>query len=278
MIGGARVAWYESKDEADWGSSSYSADGEWIPYVGAVYDINDTWTAYASYTEIFSPLSETGIDGALLKPVTGSNLEAGVKAAFLGGALEATAAIFQTDETGLAQELPNGLCPVPGITCYESAGKVQTRGVELDVVGNVTDRWKVMAGYTYADPKYAEGEMDGEPYQTGYYPRHIGKLATTYDLPGRLEGLTVGASMQAQSALHVNDAFWFDDSMTYEIRQSGYALFDVMARYELTEATSFQVNVDNLFDRKYYSAISSPGYGNFIGQGLTATVALRHTF
>lgn len=278
LIAGARVAWYESENESDYGNSSYSADGELVPYVGAVYDISDTWTAYASYSEIFSPLSETGLDGGILKPVTGSNLEAGLKAGFLGGALEATAAIFQSDETGLPEQLPNGLCPVPGVSCYEAAGKIRTRGVELDVTGNVTDRWKVMAGYTYADPKYVEGDNDGEPYRTDYYPRHIAKLATTYDLAGSLQGLTVGASMQAQSGLHYDDSFWFDDTMTFSIRQGGYAIFNLMARYEVTEATSVQVNVDNLFDRDYYSAIGAPGYGNFMGQGLTATVGLRHTF
>lgn len=51
-----------------------------------------------------------------------------------------------------------------------------------------------------------------------------------------------------------------------------------MARYDLRDDTEVQLNVGNLFDRDYYSSISDPGYGNFIGAPRTVALTLRHRF
>ncbi len=276
LIAGGRLSWFESGSTSDSSiRETYRVNAEPVPYVGAVYDINPDWTLYASYTGIFQPQSERDPAGNLLAPATGTNLEAGVKASLLDGAVQATAAIFQTDETGLAEPLPQSDCPLLMVGCSTPAGKVRTRGIEFDATGAVTERWNVMAGYTWANTEYVEGENAGERFLPEYNPKVVAKLATTYDLPGRFEGLTLGGDLRAQSGLVATGT---DSGVDYRIKQPAYAVFGLMARYGLREMTDIQVNVENLFDKEYYSGISVPGYGNFIGEGRTVALTLRHTF
>ncbi len=71
------------------------------------------------------------------------------------------------------------------------------------------------------------------------------------------------------------------DSSRYRLEQGSYAVADVMAGYQVTRHLDLQVNVNNLFDRTYYSAIgtspiwgSTDTYGNPRSFGLTA----KYTF
>lgn len=274
---GGRVSWYDSVTWGGYDDSSYSANGEFTPYAGLVYDVNDRVMVYASYTEIFRPQSEVTPSGGQLDPATGKNYELGVKTKWFDGALEASLAVYQSEQTGLPDQVFDKPCPPGYFSCYEPAGEIRTRGVDVEVAGAVTDRWNVFLGYTYADPEYVEGENAGEPFNTAKYPRNMGKLFTTYDLGGRFEGLTLGGGMRVQSDIHAEGLSW-PDNTPFKIKQGGYAVFDAMARYQVDDRTSLQVNVDNLLDREYYTAIADTGYGNFMASGLTATVALRRDF
>ena len=49
------------------------------PYAGLVFDINDNWSTYASYTSIFQPQNDRDSSGKYLAPITGNNYELGLK-------------------------------------------------------------------------------------------------------------------------------------------------------------------------------------------------------
>lgn len=284
LITGARVSWYELRNDGGyngdtWGDG-YRVDAEVTPYVGLVYDVNDIWTVYGSYTGIFSPQDALGVNG-LLDPVYGKNFELGAKADLMDGGLTFAAAAFQTDRDGLAENDPfNTGCGGPATGCSRNAGLTRTRGAEFELSGAVNDRWNLAASYAYADAKYREGQNAGQRYNTGSAPLHLLKLNTTYRLAGALEGLTVGGSLRYQSRIYQDSPEGSFDSgnAPFYMRQGGFAVTDVMARYDLSEATAVQLNVNNLFDKHYYSAIASPGYGNFIGQGRNATLTLLRRF
>jgi outer membrane receptor for ferric coprogen and ferric-rhodotorulic acid len=282
LIAGGRVTWFDYHEDGDFaGPASYSVDGEVLPYLGAIYDIDETWTVYASYAEIFQPQQTYGTDG-LLPPVTGANLEAGVKASFLDGSLLASAAIFRTDRGGMAEVDPSSFDCGPPVdpTCYQASGTVRTQGIELEVSGALSERWNLFVSYTYANSETIEGENEGERFEPNYNPKVIAKLGTTYELGGALSDLTVGGAIRYQSETYADgpDGDWASAGVPFRIEQPAYAVVDLMARYALTERTTLQLNVDNLFDETYYSAISNPGYGNFIGAPLSASLTLRHTF
>lgn len=284
VVAGGRLSWFDERDAYERYTdgfeslTTYSADAKATPYLGVLYDITPDWTAYASYTRIFEPQSAIGVNGAALPPVTGSNLEAGVKGELMGGRLLVAAAVFDTSRDGLPVSVENAnLCPVPSDGCSRAAERITTRGVDLEVTGAVTDRWNLSASYTYAISEYAEGPNEGARYGTDMAPDHLAKLATTYRLAGALENLTLGGSLLVSSGLEAQGDSW-TSGLPYHIRQPGYALVDVMARYDLRDETELQLNVGNLLDRDYYSSISDPGYGNWIGAPRTVALTLRHRF
>lgn len=271
VILGGRLSWYKNNDL--YSDDEYSENANFIPYIGAVYDLNDTFSIYGSYTSIFKPQMAYGINGTLLDPVKGNNKEIGIKGEFLGGLLNATVAVFETNQKGLATALEEvTYCNPAAYTCYEAADKVRTRGIELEVTGEITNNLNVGVGYTYSQSKYVEGENSGTYYSTEKMPTQIFKASATYRLSGDYEKWTIGGAMRAQSKLYYQGS-------NFRIQQPGYALVDVMAKYAFTEQTELQLNVNNLFDKQYYSSISGlTSYGAFIGAPREFTVSLRHKF
>ncbi|HHK2384250.1 TPA: TonB-dependent receptor, partial [Pseudomonas aeruginosa] len=79
-------------------------------------------------------------------------------------------------------------------------------------------------------------------------PRHSLKTFTSYRLPGAWNRLTLGGGVYWQSKIG-------QDLHTFE--QGSYALVNVMARFAVTNQLDVAVNVNNLFDRTYYSYADS---------------------
>ena len=105
VIAGARVNWWDGSARPTPGSPTFAYEFEGIvtPYLGFTYDINETYTAYGSITSIYKPQLVQDIDRNYLDPTFGWNYELGVKAGLFGGALYASAAVFQTDQKDVAE-------------------------------------------------------------------------------------------------------------------------------------------------------------------------------
>lgn len=89
-------------------------------------------------------------------------------------------------------------------------------------------------------------------------------------MPG--DRLTVGGGARAQSKLTYNDE-------DMDVKQPGYMVADLMAQYRLGAKTLVQLNVNNLFDKNYYSSISSDiGTGFRIGAPQEFRLSLKHEF
>ncbi|MEN4921280.1 TonB-dependent siderophore receptor [Achromobacter spanius] len=278
VILGARMSWFEFDRYAQTTvrtESRYEQRGKVTPYAGVVQDLNENLSAYASYTEIFKPQENIGVDGNVLKPMTGQNYEIGLKGEFMDRRVNAALALFQTDQKGRADLIDDSdLCP-PGIfSCYRAAEKVRNRGVDFEINGAITPAWNVSLGYTYTQSKYAQGPQSGEAFAT-IYPRHLLKVSTDYRLPDRWNKLRVGGSVYAQSGIYNVSG---PDEDEYRISQSPYALVGLHAVYDVNKNLAVQFNVDNLFDKNYYQSVGNPNYWSFFGQPRTFRLALRATF
>ena len=87
-------------------------------------------------------------------------------------------------------------------------------------------------------------------------PRKLLKIFTTYDLGGALDGLTVGGGINYRSKAYSDGANPITGA-AFRFQQDGYTLVSLMARYAVTEQLQLQANVENLFDKKYYSQAGS---------------------
>ncbi len=238
VIAGARVVNYKDADT--------QKSGMVTPYLGAVYDLLPQVSAYASYTAIYKPQTAQTVEGRTLDPLEGKNYEAGLKGAFLDGRLNASAAYFLLDQDNFA-EYTDGVTPSGGQAARAIDG-VRTRGYELEVTGALTRAWLLHAGFSHKVSR-----QQGSKVAT-LTPENVFTLSTTYALGGALNGLTVGGGARWQ------DRTW--GAVTNLVDPSGpqvdavaksYWLFDVMARYRFNANWSATLNVNNVFDKKYYS-------------------------
>lgn len=240
--------------------------GEFVPFAGVVYDINDQWSAYASYTEVFDPQSYRDRSGAYLDPVVGKSYELGAKAELFNGGMNATVALFDTVQDNVAVQ--DGDEPLPGGEyAYRAEKGIRSRGVEVELSGELRPGWNLFLGATALRMKAADGS-DHAPDQ----PRRSVKLFTTYEPGGRLDNWTLGGGLRWQNRTWADVTIGDSD---YRVPQGSYAVVDVMARYALNDKWSAQLNFENLLDKKHYN---NPGSQVSYGPPRNAALTLVAKF
>ena len=257
LLVGARVNNYDSIANDVWaGTSIVKARREWTPYVGLTYDLNRNLTLYGNYTDIFKPQAEQDLDGQTLDPIKGRSMELGAKGSFFEDRLNASAAIFNIKQDGVAQAA--GQIPVPGGTpraYYVAAEGATSKGFELEASGQLAAGWNVTAGYS----QFKLRDADGLDVNT-LYPRKQLRLFTTYRVP-LLNALVVGGGVNWQSATYsdVNVNVDATTTVTERVQQDSYALVNLMARYDFTPQLSLQLNLNNAFDEKTFTMFDAYG-------------------
>lgn len=254
LILGSRLDWYDYDDRTTDGD--YKITRNLTRYAGLIYKLDDHHSVYASYTDIFTPQTQKDLSGKVLEPIVGENYEVGIKGEYFNGALNASLAVFQMDQTGRSTKADNQLgCPV--MTCYNASGKVRSQGIDMELQGALTENWQLGAGYTYTRAHYIKDENPANNNQKfdSDTPEHLFKVSTMYRLQGSLEKLRVGGSVYWQSRMYNDIALANGNS--YRLEQGSYATADLMAGYEVSKHLDLQVNANNIFDRVYYSAIGS---------------------
>lgn len=245
IVGGRQSSWEVT------GLSEKREHDVFTPYAGLVYDIDATYSAYASYTDIFQPQNYRDTAGAYLDPVTGKSLELGVKGAHLDGRLNTAFSIFRIRQDNFAQQDGNQV--VPGTTdfAYFGAEGVTSKGFEAQVSGEITPDWKLSAGVS----RSLVENPDGTAVNT-WAPRTQVQLFSSYRLPGAWNRLTVGGGFNWQSR---TSAAFFVGGANAVFRQESFGLVNLMARYAFTPRTELQVNLNNVTDKKHYVNIDGQG-------------------
>lgn len=240
---------------------------EFTPYGGLLFDITPEWTAYASYAQIFQPQTQRTWEDELIDPIEGTNVEVGVKGALLNGRLNTSLALFDIRQTNRAQQDPAHPC-VGTICYYISSGKVRSRGVEAEVNGWITPDLNLALGYTYNTTKYlSDATSEGQPFAR-FTPKHIVRLWANYTLPWHDRRMDVGLGIQAQSDFSTQ-------SGGVTLSQGGYALVNMRLGYRFNRHLSAALNVNNLFDRRYYQSLSGTSWNNRYGEPRSIALTLR---
>ncbi|HIG23175.1 MAG TPA: TonB-dependent siderophore receptor [Henriciella marina] len=211
-------------------------DEEVSPRLGLVYKPQENVSLYASYSETFLPrsgeqFSDINGDANQLDPDEFTNLEAGFKWDLTGG-VSLTAAVFEIEQRSpqVADNDPSTL------EVIES----ETQGFEVQVQGEVSDRWFISAGYSYLD-----GEIVNRTGPTGNRPRelpeHMASLWNTYRLTDRF-GIGLGVTYQDES--------FIDNGNTAIL--PAYTRVDAAAFYDVSDAVRVQLNIENATDELYF--------------------------
>ena len=226
---------------------------KFTPYAGLVYDLDPQYSVYGSFTSIYNPQNYRSRAGDFLDPVEGRQWETGVKGEFLGGRVQASAALFHIQQDNLAQTDPGQYVPNTTTQAYIGARGVRSKGVELELHGELQPGWNL----SFSAAHFKATDAGGNDVNMAS-PRSVLRLYTSYRLPGAWQGLTVGGGVNWQSKT-VNPTGVYHGttprgSSTYG--QDAYALASLMARYQFTPQLSLQLNIDNLFDKWYYTSVN----------------------
>ncbi|WP_168734236.1 TonB-dependent siderophore receptor [Pseudothauera nasutitermitis] len=255
LLLGLRADWYEYDNRT--GTGSYKVNRNLTHYAGLTYDLDQRHTAYASYTDIFTPQSAKDVSGKVIEPIVGKNYEVGLKGEYFDGALNASVALFQIDQTNRARVLDDqSTCPTfPASSCYEASGLVRSKGIDLEIQGALTPNWQVGAGLTWSHAKYvrdADATLIGKTFYTAA-PRQQFKLSTLYRLQGAWQGWRVGGSLYQQSRFYSEGT---TNGVNWRNQQGSYTVTDLLIGWQPMKDLDLQLNVTNLFDRTYYRAVA----------------------
>ncbi|EJM98643.1 TonB-dependent siderophore receptor [Herbaspirillum sp. YR522] len=251
LILGARLANIEIERDAFGTRQHHRHRHQLIPYLGAVHDFDPTYALYGSYTSIFRAQYAQSTDGSLLAPVEGRSVEAGIKAAWREGALNGSAAIFDTSQRNLAVKIAGAhVRGRPQQQAWRAARGVRVRGIELELAGQVQAGWDLGASFTRFIKRSADGQRLDSTFPSTQF-----KLFGTYRYSPRL---TLGGGGEWRNGI---------GSTTHQpggvawVSQASVMLLDVMARYQLGRGVSLALHVDNLLDRRYYDQVGFHSQG-----------------
>ncbi|NVZ55009.1 TonB-dependent siderophore receptor [Pseudomonas edaphica] len=256
LILGTRVNNYEVS-----GTSQVKDTGKVVPYAGITYDLNDNFSAYASFTEIYLPQDDyRDRNDKPLEPDEGKNYEIGLKGEFFDGRLNSSLAYFEVHEKNRAVDdtdyIPNSH---PGLDYASRGTEAKTKGYEAEISGELAPGWQLQAGYTHKIMRDKQGEK-----LSTWEPEDQVNIYTSYKLTGPLDKLTLGTGVRWQGTgwkLLNNYAKGTEENFS----QDPLWIVDAMARYQVTENVSATLNVNNIFDKKYYTNIgfyNSAYYGD----------------
>jgi catecholate siderophore receptor len=225
------------------------------PRAGIVFDVTDNTSLYASYSESYQQIK--GDQYASLNaydnksdPNTFENTEFGVKYDLPNG-LSFTAAFFNV-EANKPQTDDNGA------TFYKEKSDVS--GFELQLLGALTDKWYLSAGYTSLDAESSSGGRLREA------PEDMFSIWNNYLLSDRL-AVNLGVIYQGESQIKSSATPILPD----------YTRVDVGATYALTDNTRLQVNIENITDELYFPNSHSTHQAS-VGAPVNATFGITSSF
>lgn len=222
---------------------------------------------YGDYVKTFNAVNQgTTISGSIPDPEKSKEYEVGLKGEWLGGKLSANLAFYNLTKSNVQTPLPT-----PFVNKVAVTGEQRSRGIELDLRGELTDYWNLIASYAYTDANVTQDSGAFDPvlgssgpgnigHRLANVPRNSGSVWSTYDFT-RLgaQGFSAGAGvfLASDRAGNIDNSF----------KMPGYARVDTLLKYQHTIGPSnvtLQFNIQNLFDKEYIA--SSNGGFAFIHQ------------
>ena len=300
LILGGRLSWYKHDNllnmfDLGTGAVTYTSLTKYednmvfTPYLGLVYDLTKQWSAYGSIAETYQSQASSRkgpLPGRPLDPVTGRSYEIGVKGNLFNERLNTALAFYSTRRTGQAVQdpaYPPTLGDLGSSCCYLDDGRIVSKGVDIEVSGEIVNGWQILAGYTF---NHNENKANSGRYST-ITPKHLFKLWSSYELRGILNGLKLGGGITAQSSNYrqgttrtFNQATGVYDgsSVDYTFTEPGYVLVDLFAQYRLNKYWSANLNVNNIFDKKYYQTVGGAAGQNWYGEPRNFLVSMRYSY
>jgi iron complex outermembrane receptor protein len=205
---------------------------------GLLYQLTAEIGVFANAATSAKP-NAIGSQGTVFDPEEGLGKEAGLKFDLLDGRLGGTVALFHIDKENVLTADPND----PGQSI--AAGRARSQGLDLQFSGQLSEALRLIGAYAYIDAEVTEDNVLPEGSRLPGVARHSGSLMAVYEFQdGRLRGSDIGAAFNYVGTRSGEAGSQFE--------LPAYATLDLLAHYKASEHISLGLNLNNLFDRKYY--------------------------
>ena len=234
------------------------------PRAGIIFKPVTPVSIYGSYSVAYLPsagdqFSSLTMITQQMKPEQLTNYEIGAKWDLFAD-LSFSTALYRLDRTNTRSTDPSDP------TRIVQTGSQRTSGYEFGVSGRVTRLWRMAGGYAYQDALVTSATTAARAgAQVAQVPHHTFSLWSNYQVHPR-----VGAAL---GIVYRSDMFAAIDNT---VVLSGYTRIDAAAFVPLSKRARLQLNVENLFDKKYFANADnntniSPGYPRVIRVALTTS-------
>jgi iron complex outermembrane receptor protein len=229
------------------------------PRAGLVYQPTTAWSLYASAAKGFRPNSGISVENQAFPAERSRSYELGAK--LETGKLTGTVAVYDIRKS-------NVLTTNPANTDFAiAAGEVGSRGLEVDVSGEVARGLRVSGAYAYTNATVTRGDntiVTGSRFAN--VPRHSANLLATRQFVLGTGTASVGGGLQ-----YVGERLG-DVAVSSKFTLPAYTTARLLASYAPTAKLRLALNVENLFNRSYYASSYSQLW---VAPGAERTVTLN---
>ncbi|MFX4212685.1 TonB-dependent siderophore receptor [Aliarcobacter butzleri] len=258
LISGVRISSWEYNAANGVGNREF--DNEVTPYVGLIYDLDDNHSIYTSYTSIFKPQNFKDASGNYLDPIDGKSYEAGIKGEYFDGRLNTAISIFRIEQDGVGEKIDGVFVANTTEQAYKVAKGVVSKGVEFNISGEIADNFNLDFGLA----NFEAEQENGTKFNTDS-SRTTANLFAKYTI----DDYRFGAGLNYKSKFYTG-------SNATKITQDAFITTDLMAGYKVNKNLDFQLNVNNVFDEKYYDRIGNNSM--VYGDPRNFTLGMKYTF
>jgi iron complex outermembrane receptor protein len=251
------------------GTAQAQAPSSASPRLGLSWLPDARWTVYLNGGRSFRPNVGTDIAGQGFEPEVGRSLELGAKWESADRRKGATAALFDIRKRQV-------LTADPANAGYQrAAGEVRSRGLEFDLVGQVTRHWRVNASLVLNDVQVTRDHTLEAGGRLLNVPRVNGSLLAVHESTlgnGQRLGLGGGVTHTGRRLGQARTQAEVDEG-TPAFELPAYTTAKLVGYWRMNAALRFTLDVDNLADRSFYTSSYSrlwvtPGSGRTVTLGL----------
>jgi iron complex outermembrane recepter protein len=231
------------------------------PRAGLVYQPTGWLSLYASAAKGFRPNSGVSVDNKGFPAETSKSYEVGAKFDTPDGKITGTVALYHIAKKNVLTTNPTNIdFSIP-------AGELASKGLELDVSGEIAKDLRMAAAYAYTDAKVTKGDntiITGSRFPN--VPRQSGSVVLTRAFKINGQTATLGGGLT-----YVGERMG-DVAFSSGFKLPAYTTFKVISSWSPSKNLRLSLNIDNLFNKRYYASSFSQVW---VAPGAARTITLN---
>ncbi len=222
----------------------------------AAFTLADGWSLRASVGEgfkaptLYQLFSDYG--NQALEPERSTSADIGIVYGDRNLANYFAASVFRRDSENLISFVS---LPTPPFGIYQNTGLARAQGIEVEGGYGLTETISARLAYSFVDTEDRSSGSTNQGNELARRPRHAATLSADWT-PGDFR---LGSDLRL-----VSRSF---DNAANTVRLEGYALLDLRASWQVTDAFELFGRVENVWDEQYQTAAGygTAGRGVFVG-------------